>query len=343
MSRCRAGVVVVCLLAAGAAGRAEIVGGRVLPPARDAGLSVGVGAIVDMAGEVRETTRPLYTATGREYLQERREDYDLEDFGMDGGYATFALAGENAGKYVTLGFRLTYLGLDTETTALRDYYIGVSSVSFAGRDYEYMQIPEGTPFTADFTGGMLELHGLVTPLTFQGGGLLLTPWLGLGLLVVGGQYKIDAGPATGTVQYLNPPETYVVGGEADGFVVGGLPELNLGGELRLGASDALNLVVRLNYGFCSFEADAGMFSSADHHDKDLTLDHANLRAMCGIEWPLEGGRAVSLGVTYQSIKTEAETRSSATSTEEIIANRERFDKDIDFDMTLVTGVLGYRF
>jgi len=326
------------------AASAELVAGRVLPPERDARAWVAGGSIVSIEGTVRETSRLYYEVTGQQENQLLREDYDLGDFGMDSGYPTFGMATETAWKYFTLQCDFLLLDLDTESTAVRNYYIGVGSVEFGGQDYEYMKIAEGQPFSAEFTGAKLDLCGLITPFTFRAAdNFCATPWLSVGMFLAAGSYELDAGPATGLVQYQNPSETFVVGGRADGFVGAGLPEIGLGGELRFGSEGAPNLVVQANYAVCRYNGGTGWLTTASHREKDVDLDHTNIKAICAVEIPMRNGRTVSIGVQLQAIDTEAKITSQGGTTEEIIAQRERFDKDVDFRMVIVTGAIGLRF
>jgi len=343
--RSRAAWAIGVLCMGGFSAHAEFAAGRALPPERDAHVAVVAGAIATVDGSVKETSRALYEVTGRSSLQGRREDYDLGDFGMDGGYPTFGLQVERAWKYWTLDYRLMYLAMDTAAVARRDYYIGVDGVSFRGREYEYMQIPAGRAFTADFTGLMLDVRGLITPCSWhtRDGGLVVTPWISLGGFLAGGTYEIDAGPASGLVTYQNPPETFVVGGAADGLVGAGLPELGLGGELRLGRAGERHLVVRGDYAICRYNGDTDLITTADHRNKEIDFDHVNVRLSGGLEWPLSGGSAISTGVQFQYIRTEAEIVSDADTPAAIRAARERFDKDVAFEMTILAAYLGYRF
>ena len=323
---------------------AGIVAGRALADQRDAGVKVTAGMVVNLEGTVQETTRLFYDVTGRQESQLGREDYDLDDFGLDGGYGTFGLSMDKAWKFFTLQCDLLYLSMDTEATAIRNYYIGVDSVTYGGQEYEYMQIPDGRHFSAEFTGGLLDITGHLTPFSLQAGDAFsFTPWVSLGLFVLAGTYEIDAGPATGLVQYQNPPETFVIGGSTDGPVGGGLPEIGLGGEVRLGRQDGFNVVLQGNYAICSYDGSTSWITSAEHRDKDIDLEHADIKLTCSLEFPLQNGRALSAGVQLRMVETEATITSMRGTSQQIIDRRERFDKEVDFRMTSATGMLGLRF
>lgn len=324
--------------------RAELIAGRPTVPRRDASVRVLAGAIIRIEGTVRETSRLFYTVTGREASQLTREDYDLEDFGMDSGYGTFGLSTETAWTFLAFESDLLYLGLDTSSTAARNYYIGVNSVAFGGADYEYMQIPAGRSFDVRIQGIMADLRCLITPCTLRiSEAFQATPWVSLGLFLVGGAYEIDAGTATGLVQYQNPPETFVVGGYGDGALGGGLPEIGIGGEMRLGSEDAAHLLLRANYAVCSYNGSTDWLTVSSHRRKDIDLDHTNLRLSASLEFPFESGRALSIGARFQLIDTEASITSQGGTVEEIVARRERFDKEVDFRMSIAAATLGVRF
>lgn len=318
--------------------------GRVRPPERNAAVRIHAGSIINVEGSVEETSRLFYTVVGREADQATREDYDIEDFGMDGGYATLGFSTESIWSYFTLETDLLLLDMDTSSTAIRNYYIGVDSVRFAGNDYEYMQIPEGRPFTAELTGVIADLRGLITPFTLEvNDHFAATPWISVGLFFLAGTYEIDAGTPSGLIQYQNPPETFVVGGTGDGTFGGGLPEIGAGGELRFGAIENVHLLVHANVAICTYSGSTDWITTSDHREKDIDLDHLNIKAGASLEIPLESGRALTVGAQLHMIDTEATITTQGGTVEEIIAARERFDKEVDFEMLIATGSIGWRF
>ena len=50
---------------------------------------------------------------------------------------------------------------DVSTVAIRNYYIGVDSISFEGVEYEYMRIPEGQPFIISDLSFELSRHLII--------------------------------------------------------------------------------------------------------------------------------------------------------------------------------------
>ncbi|MCK5851219.1 MAG: hypothetical protein KAH23_09915 [Kiritimatiellae bacterium] len=321
------------------------VGGRDIPEGRDFSFNITAGSIVDIEGEVQETNRRYYDVTGQSEKQNLREDYSLEDFGMDGGYELLGFSLENAGHLWTLQWDLSIMNPQVNSVADRNYYIGVSGVSYGGQDYEYMQIPEGTSFSVDMFAMMTEVRGLFTPFTFKpGNNFRFTPFVDIGLFVFYGSYDIDAGPAQGVIQYLNPPEDFVVGGQASGQLVVAVPELGAGAELRIGSPKGPNLVLQGNYAVLEYDGSTEFLLSSDHRAKDLNLSHINMKLRGSLELPLKEGRSLALGLQYHYIETDAEITSSDDFSDEEAADRhERFDKDVFFSMNTIMATLGFTF
>jgi len=319
--------------------------GRDLPVERNVNWRVSVGHISEMQGLVEETTRSYYDVTGQQLKLGLAENYDLNDFGMDGGYGTIGLSYEKAGKFLSFQFDVSVMNPEIDTVARRNYYIGVGEdVEFQGRGYDNMLIPEGTPFSMELIGGFMEMRGLITPFTFKPSEMLrITPWLDLGLFVFAGQYEVDAGEPTGTTQYLIPPEEFVIGGSSEGTVGLGLPEVGFGGEIRIGDESGANLVLSGHYVVCEYDGSSKYLTTSSHREKDIEIDHVNYRLRCTYEVPMENSRCFTLGVQYQVIDTEAMIQSTAATAAEIIARRERFDKSVQFELEAVTGMIGLTF
>ena len=319
--------------------------GRVVEPGRDGAFRIGGGVTLEMEGMVEETERRFYDVTDQSFKQDDAERFDLNDFGMDDGYATVVLALEKNWKYFTFQWETAFSQPDANGVARRNYYIGVGDdVEFEGRTYDNMLIPEGTPFSLEMTTGTLQLRGLITPFTFTPiEGVAFTPWIDLGLFLFGGYYELDAGASTGVTQYQEPPEDFVIGGQAEGTVGLGVPEYGFGGQLRIGAPDRVNLLLEGGMTWLDFDGDTGYFTSSRHREKDVKIDHENARARLALEFPLSSGRAVTLGAQYQVIESDAMITAKDATVEETIERRERFDKHVDFKMAVLTGSVGVTF
>lgn len=319
--------------------------GRMADPKRDASFRVTAGSVMEIRGMVQETTRSYYDVTDQEFKQDLAEDYDLDDFNVDDGHPTVGISMEKIWKYFTLQFDLFVMNPEADAIAKRNYYIGVGDeIQYEGGSYDNMKIPSGSSFSWEIFGGMLELRGLITPFTVRfSDESSFTPWLELGLFGFLGQYEIDNGPARGVTQYQNPPKDFVIGGSSKGILGAGVPQLGLGGEFRFGSPDRFNLVLEGSYAFLDFEGSTRYFTTSDHREKDLDLEHDNMRVRCVGEIPLKSGHALLLGAQYQVVDSEAMITSQEASEEEIIARRERFDKHADFSVTTAGVLIGITF
>jgi hypothetical protein len=321
-----------------------LVGGRDYDENRDAQLRITAGMVTEIEAMVQETTRRYYDASDQQFKQDLAERFGLDDFNLDDGYLSVGLSYENAAKWLTFKFDAHMSQADAEAVAQRNYYIGVGSVEYNGREYDHMKIPEGRAFSMDLTAFYMEMRGMFTPFTFKPDeGVRFTPWIDIGLIVFAGSYDIDAGRAEGVTQYQNPPEDFVVGGQADGTVGLGLPEFGIGGELRIGDPGMANLVLKAHYAILEYDGGTSYFTSSQHREKNIDIDHFNAKVSCGLEVPRPSGRCVTLALQYQLIESEAAITSQEGTTEEIIARRERFDKDVDFRMGTATAMLGLTF
>lgn len=339
-------VIVGLCLAVNQASAGFVAAGRDIPDeSRDKRFSIMLGTVRNIDGMVEETTRKLYDVTGDYWKQDTAESYSLNDFGMDDSYASIGFEFENNGRYFTFMMDAAFMNLSSDTVARRNYYIGVGdAVEFDGAEYTNMKIPEGTPFSMDIIGCQSDLRCLFTPFTLKPAeAVRFSPWLNLSLMLFLGQYDIDAGPATGTVIYMNPPEPFVVGGSSSGLLGLGLPEIGGGGEIRIGKIDGFELVLQGNYAVCNIEGSTKFLTSSRHREKDADIDHENIMGRLMLEFPVGEGRAFTLGVEYQRIDSEAMITSSATDPDEILANRERFDKYIRFHMESAMVLAGFTF
>lgn len=329
-----------CIVDAG-----PFIAGRDMPKPRDFNFRFTLGSVIDMEGEVQETNRRYYDVTGQSEKQNLREDYNLADFGMDGGFASYGFSLENAGRLWTLQWDMMAMNPSASSVAIRNYYIYVSDIEYGGQTYEYMQIPEGTAFSIDMFGILGEIRGLCTPLTFKpSSNFRFIPFFDIGLFVFYASYDIDAGPAQGVIQYLDPPEDFVVGGQGSGSLAAGLPELGAGAEIRIGPDEGANFVLQANYAWLDYSGSTEWLLSSSHRAKDLELEHMNSKIRCSLELPMAKGRAMSLGVQYHIIESDASITVQDDLTEEEIAERhERFDKDAFIRITSLMATLGFTF
>lgn len=332
-------------LAAGSAQAGWLQAGRPRELNRDSELAVTVGSITEVQGMVQETRRTLYDVTGSYWKQDDAERYDLNDFGMEGPYTTFGLSLAKRWRFVALEFESSVFDAELDAVAQRNYYIGVGDdIEFNGQSYDHMKIPEGTPFSMELVGALIDLKALITPCTFRPAqSVRLVPSLDLGLFGFVGQYEIDAGEAQGVTQYQNPLEDFVIGGEASGTVGLGLPEYGGGLELRLGAPQAVNFVATGHYTVCQYDGSTEYLVSSSHREKNADIDHSNLRVHAFFEFPMGKAHCLTMGVRYQKIDSSATITSTATDPDEILEKQERFDKVVEFSLESVQGMVGWTF
>lgn len=322
--------------------RGEFVGG--VPEHRQRSeLRAEAGAVLDISGTVKETFRSYYAATGRHRDQATAESYDLDDFGVDAPYPGFGIHYDNQGKWLAFRLDFTYLNLSADAKAGRDYYIGlVDEVKYGGREYDNMKIPKGTDFTMDFSGGILDLVLSLTPFTLGAEGVFeLTPILDIGVAGVAGQFDLDAGRARGTTVYQDPPVDFVVGGDSSGLVGIAAPMVGAGLELCIGNPEGVRWTTRGTVDVFAYDGSSKPFSSA--REKDIDISFLMVGAETGLEIPLSATTDLTLGVRYQMMHLDGDIKSHEHETARIIAAHERFDKEVDFDVSMVLAFVGFRF
>lgn len=318
--------------------------GGVRHPRRTQNLSLRIGAVTDFEGLVVETTRRVYEVTGDDQAQQRAQTMGTSDFDLSGPFAAAGLSIQGRGRFLRIHFDTLFLKPSVSSVARRDYYLSLGSkVDYEGRRYDRMMIPEGSPFTAELSGTISELNLSLVPVGFRmGERVAINPALEVGVVGVGGYYDIDAGEPTGVVQYLNPPEPFVVGGRATGFVGMGTVQWGPALEVRVGRGDGVVLDMQAQYLFFDYAGSTAFFTSADHRRKGVDFQHRNLRLGGQVEFPLRRG-AWHLGVQAQWVESEGTISSTATDREEILARRERFDKEFNFKMQSLLAIVGVTF
>ena len=334
---------VLCCRAAGAAER-----GRVFDPEKNFLLSVTVGEISPIEGFVDETSRPVFDLTGNEIGNEGAEAYSFAEFGLTESETTFGLSGEALWKWVTLEFSATYMRAEANGVAFRDFFIGVNDVAFAGTDYEYQQIIEGTPYQADLESLLLGLRALITPVTFNPGGQgQFVPWLQVGLFSLAGELSVNAGPALGVIQYENPTRDYVQNGSSKGDAVAFAPEIGLGGELRfqLGQNSERpkELLFRSSYSIFDFRGSTSDLGIGARNEKDIDLDYETFDLCSMLEWPMNEATNFVVGLQFRTIAADALSQAQPKPEEQVVTLREKFDKQINLEMTSTAAFFGFRW
>ncbi len=336
---------VAIVLVTGSASAEAFRAGRTLEDARDFRLLITAGQITDFQVMVQETTRRVYEVTGEDWKQDTAEGYDLNDFNVDDAHATFGVALEKGWKYVTLQIDASYLSISSSVKAQRDYYLGIGNeIRFNGQAYDHLMIPEGTEFAFDVDGVTLDMRLLITPFTFHPlDGLQVTPFLDIGVFGYAGMYDIDAGTPSGVKTYQNPPEDFAIGGQADGVLGMGMPQYGGGAEIRIGKPGRPNLVVQASYTLLTYDGSTALLTSSAEREKNAEIDHRNLRLRSYLEFPFKSGRCWLVGIEYQQVESEGSITAAAQTDEEVLASRERFDKEVEFGMNSLKAMVGLTF
>lgn len=333
------------LLLAASATHAQLVAGALPSWNRDSEWRLSAGSLAAVSGTVKETFRAYYEATGQRGKQALAESYDLDDFGVEAPYWTLGLHYGRQWDWLSFHWDFNFFDLSADATAKRNYYIGVGKdISYHGHDYDHLKIPAGKPFSIDFTGGLMDFTLSVTPFSLiLDESIKITPSLDLGLVLVGGQYEIDAGEPRGTTVYQNPPVDFVVGGRSSSWIGAAAPMIGIGSEVRVVYENDVEWVTRGSLGVFSYDGSTKPFTSAGHREKNVDLSVFSLLLESGFVFPLNEKRALTLGARLQYLSIDAEVTSRERDTAAVIAARERFDKSADLDLVIISLALGLTY
>lgn len=314
----------VCLLLGVSITDAGLVAGRSIPRGRNAGITIKMGQVTDLEASVKDQSQ----SSG--FL---RQDFSLKDLGVEAGYITYGLSADKAWKFFGVQLDLLYLGISEDITAQQSYSVNVESLWYSGADY--LRVEANTDIQAEFTGGIAELHGLITPISLKfSENVSFSPWVSFGLVVVGGNYDIDNGKTTAVVRYGDLSESFSVGGSASGAAGFVVPDIGFGGELRIGSAEALSFVLNASYSILPMGETLGGMLSEQDSATDVTLDYTNIKINGSLEIPRgKKGKAWVIGVQYESLDASAD----------MMLNNDQFHEVVDFNMTIFTGSVGLRF
>lgn len=323
---------------------AEWVWGGAVREEADVHIRGLVGAAFHFKGMVEETERKFYTRQGDPISKQGQETYSQDDFETDDLFGLAGLSFSAAWPWFRLQVDSVFMNPSLDATARRNYYLTLNdSISYRGRDYDHFMIPEGEHFDADFVGNMTELTLMLVPFSVrQDDWLEVTPMLEAGILALGGRYEIDAGESRGLTTYQYPPEEFVVGGHVEDWAGIGVPQWGGGVQVRLGSAEQVHLDLQAHYLFCLYNGSTSCFTTAKHRNKDLDLDHRNIRLRAELAFPQER-KTWTVGVQAQFITTDGTLESSETDPKKIAAAPERFDKVFGFELNTVLATVGVAF
>lgn len=325
-----------------------ISGGRPVNPDKSFTLSASVGQVTEISGGVTETTRQLFELEGRDPSTFQPESYTFEELGLEDSDITYGLSMEKNWRYFTFLGGLSYMHVEANGVPPRDFFIGVDDIEFEGQSYEYMKLEDGIPYEASIDAAIIDLRLQYTPFTLGADYVLsFTPLVHAGFFALAGTFEIDQGDPQRIQIYENPPREYVVGGHGEGTLAGFAPEIGIGGEFRLWLGrnkyGDRELALQGTYAIFKYNGSSDTLGISSRNEKDLDIDYAMIDARAMLYWPISAKLDFVLGAEYKLITTDAESKSQDDTLEEAEEDREKFDKDIDFDLTIVNVFVGLRF
>jgi len=329
---------------------------------RPTSINFTLGQFSLNSGKVEETRRAYDNNENPSGYEAYLSSYSFEELGLVGSYPTYGINFEKQWKYFTLRLEGNYINAEADAVADmhptasnvadkdKGYYISVDEASFNGQTYKYMFIPNGQAFNASIDGVSAAIRGLITPFSFGNHDdvVSFSPWLHLGVYAVGGHYKIEAGPASGTVQYEVPPETYVVGGTGEGDVAAALPEVGAGGEIRIWLGRMRNgdavLSLQTDLAYLTYQGNTGDIGVSADNEKDVDMTYQNLEFAVMLELPVSPKFDMVMGVTYRIMTAEADLYSKNRDEQaQETTFHEKYDKHADVDTSFLYGSVGVRF
>lgn len=325
------------------AASSDVRGGRHFEPGKRFRISVSIGDVSLIDGSVVETNRPINDFRPPEQ-RDNAESFSLADLGLLSSKKTFGLSLEKGWKYLTWFTDATHFSADTLTVAPRDLYLGVQEVQFQDATFRYQQIAEGSTFDATLDAVWLNSRLAVTPVTFnQGGSVQFVPWIHFGLFGLVGASRVYAGPATGVIQYENPPRDYVQGGSSKGDVMAFAPEVGVGGELTFAVGRRSTLLVQGNYSIFDFAGTTSELGVGSRNEKAVDLDYSAIDGRILYVRPMTKGSSLVFGAEFRTFLVDARVSALERSVEEILTLREKFNKDLLLELSSVNMSIGFRF
>lgn len=318
--------------------------GGIVREDRDNRIRGIAGVAFHFEGMVEETERKFYTRQGDPISAQGAESYDLSDFETDDLFGLAGLSYDVAWSWFRMQIDSVFMNPSFGGDARRDYYLTIGdSISYNGNSYDHLLIPEGDSFDADFVGNMTEWTLMLVPFGVQAGDWLeINPSLDLGVLLLGGQYDLNAGEPRGVTTYQYPPEEFVIGGHSRDWLGVGVPQWGVGVDMRMGRTNEVNFSVQAHYLFSNYDGSTAFFTTADHREKNLDFDHRNIRVRGELEIPTKS-RTWLVGLQAQFIETEGALESTETDPVKIEAAPERFDKIFSFELSTLLATVGVAF
>ena len=212
-----------------------------------------------------------------------------------------------------------------------------------------MLIPEGQEFKTSLDSSIISAKLLITPCHFSSDSerVSFSPWIHFGIFGMGGKYKIDAGPAQGITTYEAYPYPYVIGGTGEAWNGIAVPELGIGGALKIKVGERngapINLVLCGDYSILEYGGSTADIGFQSRHEKNLDIDYKMYELSAKLEWPLTEGTALVIGLQYRKLTAEASAKAIERSIESQQELLEKYDKDISLDLRYYNIIIGVQF
>jgi hypothetical protein len=325
-----------------------LMGGRPVDPNKNFSLSASVGQVTEIKGTVTETTRQLYDILDMPEKQLTADSYDLNELGLSESDIMYGIGLEKMWRYVTLRGNFSYMTAEASGVARRDYFIAVDKISFQGQDYDHMKIEDGERYDARLEGALINLRAQITPFTIAPENIVsFTPFLHLGLFALVATFEADSGEATRIQRYQNPAFDFVVGGHGEGDFNAFVPEYGAGGEFRIYLGQTENGPVELalqgTYAIFDFSGSSASLGISSKNDKELDVNYDMIELRAIFNYPLSTEVDLLLGAEYRVITADGSAKAKYDGYEDAITSREKFDKDISIEMTMVSAFAGLRW
>lgn len=329
--------------------RAEIRPGRDFPPLRSFSFEVMAGQIQSIEGQVVETKRAYTDGVSSDSFSPYLENYNLRELGFDSSYNGVGFRLEKKWTYLTLGYEFIYSAMSGSGTAEREPFAIGADVSYNGKSYDYMLIEQGASYDADLTVYNMNLSLDITPFHIASTDrwLSFSPWIHLGLVGAAIDYNINAGPAKGITTYEYTPYPYVINGSGSGLNGGLIPEIGLGGELRMGIYETehrmANLVIQAEFFMLSLDTTLASFGVSARNDKDISLDYAGVEVNTYLEIPISENNDLLVGLRYRSMEADADVEAQDKAVEQQDVLKEKYDKKISLGFDTLFATIGMTF
>ena len=121
------------------------------------------------------------------------------------------------------------------------------------------------------------------------------------------------------------------------------PEIGIGAELRVPLSHSVTFNLQGHVGLLKYAGSTGDFGISARNEKGVDVDYLTYSSKLMFEIALNQNMDLIFGAELFYRDGEAEVRAKDKPEDEILALREKFDKDVTFQMTSLMGFVGLQF